>query len=212
MLLGHLEAIGQMPLPPYIKPAKRGGDAAGPRATIRPLFARRDGAVAAPTAALHFTAGLLARAGRGAASSRAFVTLHVGAGTFLPVKAEDTAEHRMHAEWCEVSPQTAAAVDARARARRARGRRRHHRRARRSRPPPATTARLVPFAGETRLFITPGYRFRVVDLLLTNFHLPRSTLFMLVAAFAGAGHACAPPTPTRSPRATASIPTATPAC
>jgi S-adenosylmethionine:tRNA ribosyltransferase-isomerase len=147
------------------------------------IYARHEGAVAAPTAGLHFTDSLLAALdARGV--SHHFVTLHVGAGTFLPVKAEDTADHRMHAEWGEITAETAAALN---RARAAGGRL----------VAVGTTAlRLLetaaaqdgtisPFAGETDLFITPGYRFKAADLLMTNFHLPRSTLFMLVAAFSG---------------------------
>ena len=170
-----------MPLPPYIRrPA--GGDPQD-RQDYQTLFARHPGAVAAPTAALHFTPALMqALAARGI--GHAFVTLHVGAGTFLPVKTEDTAQHRMHAEHFALPPETALAI---ARARRAGGR---------VVAVGTTVLRtletvvdeagaLTPRAGETRLFITPGHRFRVVDRLLTNFHLPRSTLFMLVAAFAG---------------------------
>ena len=148
------------------------------------MFARRDGAVAAPTASLHLTEELLARLDA-AGIERCFVTLHVGAGTFAPVKVADTAEPRMHAEWCEVPRGRGRGVAAA----RARGGRvvavgttvlRTLESARgRGRRGPARAR------GETRLFVTPGYRFRVVDLLLTNFHLPRSTLFMLVAAFAG---------------------------
>lgn len=172
---------GRMPLPPYIR--RTGGATEADAEDYQTMFARRDGAVAAPTAALHFTPGLAAAiAARGAALQR--VTLHVGAGTFLPVTAEDTENHRMHAEWGEVTRAAADTIDA---ARRAGGRV----------VAVGTTAlrvlesaagddgTLKPFAGETALFITPGYRFKVVDLLLTNFHLPRSTLFMLVAAFAG---------------------------
>jgi S-adenosylmethionine:tRNA ribosyltransferase-isomerase len=139
--------------------------------------------VAAPTAGLHFTDRLLAAVdARGV--SRHCVTLHVGAGTFLPVKAEDTSQHRMHSEWGEITAETAAALNA---ARRAGGR---------VVAVGSTALRLLetaaaedgsirPFVGETDIFITPGYRFKAVDLLLTNFHLPRSTLFMLVAAFSG---------------------------
>ncbi len=113
------------------------------------------------------------------------VTLHVGAGTFLPVKADDIAEHRMHAEWGEVSAATAAALNAARGRGRADRRRRHHLAAAAGKRGATRTARIAPFAGETAIFITPGYRFRAVDVLMTNFHLPRSTLFMLVAAFAG---------------------------
>ena len=182
-LLALLERHGAMPLPPYIKRGK-GGDAAD-RADYQTIYAARQGAVAAPTAGLHFTpelfAGLDARGVK-----RTFVTLHVGAGTFLPVKTEDVGKHVMHAEWGEVSAASAGAIaEARARGGRivAVG---------------TTTLRLLESAaddkgavrawsGETRLFITPGYRIRTADMLLTNFHLPRSTLFMLVSAFAGLG-------------------------
>ncbi|MGH6905240.1 MAG: tRNA preQ1(34) S-adenosylmethionine ribosyltransferase-isomerase QueA [Geminicoccaceae bacterium] len=180
-LLDRLGAYGQMPLPPYIKRAPEGDPR--DRADYQTMFAERTGAVAAPTAALHFTPRLLA-ALEERGIDHAFVTLHVGAGTFLPVKAEDTGAHRMHAEWYEVPGETVRRIDA---ARGAGGRI----------VAVGTTVlrtletgadaqgRLRPGRGETRLFITPGYRFRAVDLLLTNFHLPRSTLFMLVAAFAG---------------------------
>ena len=143
--------------------------------------------------------------------SRHFVTLHVGAGTFLPVKAEDTGAHKMHAEWGEVSAATAAALNAARAARRAHRRRRHDVAAP-ARERGARRARYDPSAAPTDIFITPGYRFRAVDVLMTNFHLPRSTLFMLVAAFSGlerdAGGLCA----RASLAATASIPTATRAC
>ncbi|WP_395667172.1 tRNA preQ1(34) S-adenosylmethionine ribosyltransferase-isomerase QueA [Methylocella sp.] len=176
-----LEAVGAMPLPPYIA-ARRPGDDED-RADYQTIFAARPGAVAAPTASLHFTPALLAaleRAGVGLVR----VTLHVGAGTFLPVKAQDTEGHQMHAEWGEVSAAAAAALNA---ARAAGGR---------VVAAGTTSLRILesaanedgtiaPFAGETSIFITPGYRFRAVDALLTNFHLPRSTLFMLVCAFSG---------------------------
>jgi S-adenosylmethionine:tRNA ribosyltransferase-isomerase len=170
-----------MPLPPYIAAKRAPGE--DDRRAYQTIYARREGAVAAPTAGLHFTDELLARLeDRGI--SQQFVTLHVGAGTFLPVKVDDTAEHRMHAEWGEVSAETADALNA---VRRAGGR---------IVAVGSTSLRLLeaaataegeiqPFAGDTALFITPGYRFRAVDLLMTNFHLPRSTLFMLVAAFSG---------------------------
>jgi len=219
--------VGDPPLPPYI---------AGRRA-IEPqdweryqtVYARHDGAVAAPTAGLHFTEGLLAALGaRGI--SRHFITLHVGAGTFLPVKADDTCEHRMHAEWGEITADTAAALN-RARATGGRiiavgttslrlietaavvpsplvgegqgggapptsdvglpptpgpsSRRVEDAPSARWGGEPRTEAIIRPFAGETALFITPGYRFKAVDVLMTNFHLPRSTLFMLAAAFSG---------------------------
>jgi S-adenosylmethionine:tRNA ribosyltransferase-isomerase len=179
-LLERLEVAGQMPLPPYIKrPA--GGDPRD-RLDYQTLFARRPGAVAAPTAALHFTPALMAAlAVRGV--DHAFLTLHVGAGTFLPVKAEDTEGHRMHAERFDLGLETVAAVERT----RAAGRQvvAIGTTVLRTLEAAAASGDLQPAAGETRLFITPGYRFRVVDQLLTNFHLPRSTLFMLVAAFAG---------------------------
>jgi S-adenosylmethionine:tRNA ribosyltransferase-isomerase len=176
-----LAAHGIMPLPPYIA-SKRAPDARD-RADYQTVYSQRSGAVAAPTAGLHFTEALLARiAGRGIGT--AFLTLHVGAGTFLPVKAEDTADHRMHAEWGEI----AADVAHRLNAVRASGGR--------IVAVGTTALRLLesaagedgliqPFSGDTDIFITPGYRFKAVDLLMTNFHLPRSTLFMLVSAFSG---------------------------
>ncbi len=180
-LVAALERYGSLPLPPYIRRA-HGADARD-REDYQTVFARHEGAVAAPTAGLHFTPELLAAIdARGV--RRVHVTLHVGAGTFLPVKVADTRDHKMHAEHGVVSAEAAAAINqARARGGRvvAVG---------------TTSLRLLesaaredgtvrPFAGSTDIFITPGYRFRVVDLLMTNFHLPRSTLFMLVCAFAG---------------------------
>ena len=172
---------GNMPLPPYIA-ARRAPDEQD-RSDYQTMFARAEGAVAAPTAGLHFTDALLARLHARGVGLHA-VTLHVGPGTFLPVKAEDTDEHRMHAEWGEVNAATAAALNG---ARGAGGR---------IVAVGSTALRLLetgagedgaiaPFAGKTAIFITPGYRFRAVDLLMTNFHLPRSTLFMLIAAFSG---------------------------
>jgi S-adenosylmethionine:tRNA ribosyltransferase-isomerase len=176
-----IAALGAMPLPPYIASRRPADDRA--RSDYQTLLAREEGAVAAPTAGLHFTERLMqALDARGI--SRQFVTLHVGAGTFLPVKTEDTASHVMHAERGEITAATADALNAV----KARGGRI---------VAVGTTAlrllesaagpdgRLAPFRGETRLFITPGHRFRFVDRLLTNFHLPRSTLFMLVSAFSG---------------------------
>ena len=172
---------GEMPLPPYIA-ARRPADERD-RTDYQTLFAQDEGSVAAPTAGLHFTPELLAKlTARDIALHR--VTLHVGAGTFLPVKAEDTDAHRMHAEWGEVDADTAAALNVV----RAKGGR--------IVAVGTTALRLIesaadesggirPFSGETAIFITPGYRFRATDLLLTNFHLPRSTLFMLVSAFSG---------------------------
>ena len=176
-----IAAIGQMPLPPYIA-LKRPPDATD-RANYQTVFAAKEGAVAAPTASLHFTPELIARLeARGV--SRHTVTLHVGAGTFLPVKVEDTADHVMHAEWGEIPAETAAALNAV----RARGGRivAAGTTALRLLESAATEAgEIRAFTGETAIFITPGYRFRAVDILLTNFHLPRSTLFMLVSAFTG---------------------------
>jgi S-adenosylmethionine:tRNA ribosyltransferase-isomerase len=180
-LMAALAAVGRMPLPPYIK--RPAGADERDRADYQTIFAARDGAVAAPTAGLHFTPALMAALeARGVA--RVAVTLHVGAGTFLPVKAEDTKDHVMHAELGVIDAAAAAAV---AQTRAAGGR---------IVAVGTTSLRLLetaadesgrirPFSGDTNLFITPGYRFKAVDLLLTNFHLPRSTLFMLVAAFAG---------------------------
>jgi S-adenosylmethionine:tRNA ribosyltransferase-isomerase len=176
-----VEERGDMPLPPYI--ASRRVPDERDRSDYQTMFAQIEGSVAAPTAGLHFTDDLLARlAARGITLHK--VTLHVGAGTFLPVKVDDTAAHRMHAEAGSVSAATAAALNA---AREAGGR---------IVAVGSTSLRLLetaagedgtihPFAGETALFITPGYRFRAVDMMVTNFHLPRSTLFMLVAAFSG---------------------------
>ncbi|MFN0219790.1 MAG: tRNA preQ1(34) S-adenosylmethionine ribosyltransferase-isomerase QueA [Hyphomicrobium sp.] len=173
--------VGAMPLPPYIA-LKRAADAAD-RHTYQTIYAANDGAVAAPTAGLHFTPELFAALdARGV--TKHFVTLHVGAGTFLPVKADDTADHKMHAEWGSVSAATAAALNA---ARATGGR---------IVAVGTTSLRLLESAarddgeiqawsGETSIFITPGYRFKAIDLLMTNFHLPRSTLFMLVSAFSG---------------------------
>ena len=176
-----VEERGDMPLPPYIA-ARRAPDERD-RIDYQTLFAQAEGSVAAPTAGLHFTDVLVAGlAQRGIALHK--VTLHVGAGTFLPVKTADTAEHRLHAEAGSVSAASASALNA---VRRAGGR---------IVAVGSTSLRLLesacgddgliqPFEGETALFITPGYRFRAVDVMMTNFHLPRSTLFMLVAAFSG---------------------------
>ena len=175
-----IAAVGQMPLPPYI--AGRRGVEMADRADYQTIYAAHDGAVAAPTAGLHFTPELMAALDqRGIA--RHFVTLHVGAGTFLPVKADDTAGHKMHFESGEISAETAAALNAV----RARGGRivAVGTTSLRLLETAARSGELQPFRGVTDIFITPGYAFRAVDILMTNFHLPRSTLFMLVAAFAG---------------------------
>lgn len=176
-----LERAGRMPLPPYIA-GKRPTDEAD-KADYQTMFAQREGAVAAPTAALHFTPGLMAALAE-AGIGHETLTLHVGAGTFLPVKAEDTAEHAMHAEWGRIDAATADRLNAV----RARGNR--------VIAVGTTSLRLLesaagedkvirPFEGDTAIFITPGYTFRVIDGLMTNFHLPKSTLFMLVSALMG---------------------------
>ena len=173
-----MERHGHVPLPPYIEHA----DSAADEQRYQTIFARAPGAVAAPTAALHFDEGVLA-ALRARGVQTASVTLHVGAGTFQPVKTENLAEHVMHSEWYEVPESTIAAIEAT--------------RARGGRVVAAgtTTVRTLESwaqsgvtSGDTRIFITPGFTFRVVDLLITNFHLPRSTLMMLVSAFAGYEH------------------------
>ncbi len=176
-----LERAGRMPLPPYIA-GKRDTDEAD-KQDYQTMFAARDGAVAAPTAALHFTPELMAALAE-AGIGHETLTLHVGAGTFLPVKADDTADHQMHAEWGRIDAATADRLNA-ARARGGRiiavG---------------TTSLRLLesaagddkmirPFEGDTAIFITPGYRFKGIDGLMTNFHLPKSTLFMLVSALMG---------------------------
>lgn len=176
-----LERAGRMPLPPYI--AQRRPTDAADAEDYQTIFAREKGAVAAPTAALHFTPALL-DALDAAGIGRETLTLHVGAGTFLPVKADDTADHAMHAEWGRIEETVANRLNA---ARRAGGR---------IISVGTTSLRLLEsacgadgtiraFAGDTAIFITPGYRFRAIDGLLTNFHLPRSTLFMLVSALMG---------------------------
>ena len=176
-----LERAGRMPLPPYIA-GKRPTDAED-REDYQTMFAREKGAVAAPTAALHFTPGLLAALDT-AGIGHETLTLHVGAGTFLPVKAEDTADHAMHAEWGRIDAATADRLND---GRQGGGR---------VIAVGTTSLRLLesatgedgvirPFAGDTAIFITPGYRFRAIDGLMTNFHLPKSTLFMLVSALMG---------------------------
>jgi S-adenosylmethionine:tRNA ribosyltransferase-isomerase len=180
-LMAALHRVGVMPLPPYIR--KLRPVEAADAEDYQTVYAGPEGAVAAPTAGLHFTPGLLEQL-TAQGIERAVLTLHVGAGTFLPVKAERIEEHRMHAEYGEIPPAAAEAISrAKAESRRI--------------VAVGTTSlrllesaawaegRLSPFAGDTEIFITPGHRFRVADLLMTNFHLPKSTLFMLVAAFAG---------------------------
>ena len=179
-LIALLETHGAMPLPPYIKRAEKNlldND------NYQTVFAEKDGAVAAPTAGLHFTPALLDQV-RAKGVEIVFVTLHVGAGTFLPVKSDDVKDHVMHAEWGEITPKDAERLTT------ARGA------GKRIVAVGTTSLRILEtaakeegvieaFTGETSIFITPGYRFKAVDRLLTNFHLPRSTLFMLVSAFVG---------------------------
>lgn len=174
----YLDQYGQMPLPPYISRSAGSDD----RDRYQTVYAREAGAVAAPTAGLHFDDEMFARCaamGVGVAN----VTLHVGAGTFQPVRTDDLAAHRMHAEWVQVPAQTVAAIEE--------TRRRGGRIVAvgttvvRSLETAALSGTLTAYEGETRIFITPGFRFKVVDALVTNFHLPESTLIMLVSAFAG---------------------------
>ncbi|MEO0485064.1 MAG: tRNA preQ1(34) S-adenosylmethionine ribosyltransferase-isomerase QueA [Pseudomonadota bacterium] len=175
-----LEAAGTMPLPPYIA-AKRAADAQD-TVDYQPIFAKRKGAIAAPTASLHFDDGVLASLKRRGVEM-SFVTLHVGAGTFLPVKVDDIADHKMHSEWGEVSEGAAADIaDTKAQGGRVV-------------PVGTTSLRLLetaarggqvqPWSGDTDIFITPGFEFHAADALMTNFHLPKSTLMMLVSAFIG---------------------------
>jgi S-adenosylmethionine:tRNA ribosyltransferase-isomerase len=170
-----------MPLPPYIAERRAADDA--DEADYQTVFAKAEGSVAAPTAGLHFDETMLARLAAAGIAQR-HVTLHVGAGTFLPMKADDTKDHVMHSEWCAVSEDAAGAIT------------RAKREGRRIVAVGTTALRTLESmadgaggvqagARDTDIFITPGYRFRVVDGLITNFHLPKSTLFMLVCAFAG---------------------------
>jgi S-adenosylmethionine:tRNA ribosyltransferase-isomerase len=177
-LVAWLEAHGDIPLPPYITRTPGQDD----DARYQTVYAREPGAVAAPTAGLHFDEAMLAELGR-IGVERAFVTLHVGAGTFSPVKSDDLTQHRMHSEWYRIPEATAQSV----RAARARGGRviAVGTTSLRALESAAGAEILQAGAGDTSLFVTPGYRFRVVDALLTNFHLPKSTLLMLVSAFAG---------------------------
>ena len=176
-----LDRAGQVPLPPYIA-GKRAIDEAD-KSDYQTMFAAKDGAVAAPTAALHFTPRLMeALAARGIRHET--LTLHVGAGTFLPVKVDDTTDHQMHAEWGVITAETAARLNAV----RARGNRivAVGTTSLRLLESAADDARVIhPFEGDTAIFITPGYRFKGIDALVTNFHLPKSTLFMLVSALMG---------------------------
>ncbi len=173
-----MHRFGHVPLPPYIERADTDFDAE----RYQTVYGRKEGAVAAPTAGLHFDQSLLATL-KEKGIEQGFVTLHVGAGTFKPVQVDDIREHRMHSEWIEVSPVLVAQVEAT----RARGGRvvAVGTTAVRCLESASRDGRLKPMRGETDIFITPGYRFEQVDLLITNFHLPASTLIMLVAAFAG---------------------------
>ncbi|MFV8816930.1 tRNA preQ1(34) S-adenosylmethionine ribosyltransferase-isomerase QueA [Haliea sp. E17] len=173
-----MQAIGHMPLPPYIEREDEIED----RERYQTVYARREGAVAAPTAGLHFTEALLQQIEAGGVR-RATVTLHVGAGTFQPVRADDIADHVMHAEFVEVGEEVCAAV----RETRARGGRviAVGTTAVRSLEAASAAGDIQPFTGDTQIFIYPGYEFRSVDAMVTNFHLPESTLLMLVSAFAG---------------------------
>ena len=176
-----LERAGRMPLPPYIA-SKRDADDED-RADYQTMFAREEGAVAAPTASLHFTPRLLQALDRRGVN-RETLTLHVGAGTFLPVKAADTTDHQMHAEWGRIDAQTARRLNAT----RASGGRLiavGTTSLRLLESAAADDGTIMPFEGDTAIFITPGYRFKAVDGLITNFHLPKSTLFMLVSALMG---------------------------
>jgi len=179
---GCLTRYGKMPLPPYIKRDAESGD----RQSYQTTYAQKDGAVAAPTAGLHFTKELLEKLDK-RGIEQSYITLHVGAGTFLPVKSEDTEAHVMHTEFLEISEHVAGIINkARKDKRRIVAVGTTSLRALESAAD--ETGHVRPMSGETGIFITPGYRFKVVDILMTNFHLPRSTLFMLVSAFAGLDH------------------------
>ena len=182
-MLKGLEENGFMPLPPYIK--RNAENRITHRTSYQTVFASQPGAAAAPTAGLHFTPTLIKKLSENGVEI-VQVTLHVGAGTFVPIKVEDTRDHLMYTEWADLSQSTSDAVN------------RAHSMGKRVIAVGSTSLRLLesasgkdgkvePFCGDTNLFIVPGYQFKVVDLLLTNFHLPRSTLFMLVSAFAGLG-------------------------
>ncbi|TIT75495.1 MAG: tRNA preQ1(34) S-adenosylmethionine ribosyltransferase-isomerase QueA, partial [Mesorhizobium sp.] len=176
-----MRAVGHIPLPPYI--ASKRDDDERDRSDYQTIYAREEGAVAAPTAGLHFTPELFAALDAKGVERR-FVTLHVGAGTFLPVKADDTADHKMHAETGSVSRETADALNA-ARDRGGRIVAVGTTSLRLLESAALEDGRIEAWSGPTDIFITPGYRFRTADTLMTNFHLPRSTLFMLVSAFSG---------------------------
>ena len=186
-LTDYLQKFGFMPLPPYIKRDRPGKDSIwhkfDDKENYQTVYAAHEGAVAAPTAGLHFTPEVLQKL-KNKGVKQVFLTLHVGAGTFLPVKSEDTKDHKMHAEYGIITPETASAIN---QARQS---------GNRIIAVGTTSLRLLetaaddqgvvhPFVGSTDIFITPGYKFKALDLLITNFHLPKSTLFMLVSAVAG---------------------------
>lgn len=177
-----LEQTGRLPLPPYIERAADDGD----DERYQTVYAKHQGAVAAPTAGLHFTDALLQTL-RNKGVRTAEVTLHVGAGTFQPVRVENIAEHKMHSEWFDVPPETVAAVEA-AKQRGGRVWAVGTTSMRALESAARETGRLKAGTGDTDIFITPGYRFNVADRLITNFHLPKSTLLMLVSAFSGTAH------------------------
>jgi S-adenosylmethionine:tRNA ribosyltransferase-isomerase len=179
-----------VPLPPYIARVDEGAD----RERYQTVYARHRGAVAAPTAGLHFDEAMLERLNKMGVDS-AFVTLHVGAGTFQPLRVDDIREHRMHAEYLRVPPEACDKINAAKKEGTARGGGGDNGGAGAGNGGDATAAR-SPFEGETDIFIYPGYRFQIVDALLTNFHLPGSTLLMLVCAFGGR-KTCSRPTVTR---------------
>ena len=181
-----LEKYGSMPLPPYIKrdkPNQGLWNKYNDKEDYQTIYACHEGAVAAPTAGLHFTDRVFAALEK-KGIQKVFLTLHVGAGTFLPVKVEDTKDHKMHAEYGIITPEACAVIN------------RAKQEGRRIISVGTTSLRLLesaaddkgilhPFTGETNIFITPGYKFKIIDLMITNFHLPRSTLFMLICAVAG---------------------------
>ena len=181
-----LDELGSMPLPPYIKRDKPGGDLwnkYNDKENYQTVYAQNEGAVAAPTAGLHFTKDVLNKLDEKGVQ-RVFVTLHVGAGTFLPVKTDDTDNHKMHAEYGIISKETTDIINL------------AKKEGRRVIAVGTTSVRLLessadengvlhPFAGSTDIFITPGYKFKIIDMIITNFHLPKSTLFMLICAIAG---------------------------
>jgi S-adenosylmethionine:tRNA ribosyltransferase-isomerase len=177
-LLDYLEHVGRLPLPPYIQRVPENDD----HVRYQTVYAERVGAIAAPTAGLHFDHDVLSRLKTGGIQ-QCFLTLHVGAGTFQPVRSELIRDHAMHAEWLEVPEQVCRLITET----KARGGRivAVGTTVIRSLETAAVSGELVPFTGETQLFITPGFEFKVVDVLITNFHLPRSSLLMLVSAFAG---------------------------